>query len=659
MGLYLIDWAIIGGYLVFALAVGVYFSRRAGKNPEEYYLSGRSLPWWIAGTSMVATTFAADTPLAITEYVRDGGLWKNWFWWNWLLYGLLGVFLFSRLWRRAKVLTDNELMELRYSGTRAAFLRGYKAFHFGIIVNLIFMAWILDGMSSVIRVVLPGAPEGVVLWGLVAIAVVYSLLSGFWGVVMTDLVQFVIAMVGAIVLAAMALNWAGGMGTLLEKLDDARENRAAVMQQMKVVTTSETLGEAEKAGQLESLESELKTIPPVTDGTLRLAPRPDYLEGGTTWEKIRHFVQTDFFKFLVLVLLMWWNNPSTDGGGYLIQRMSACKNERHALLATLWYNLANYALRTWPWVIVALVSLLMFPYLKDYPPGAVDAAVIGDKAGYPLVMRDVLGPGFLGFLTVSFLAAFMSTIDTHLNWGSSYLVHDLYKRFVYGEGDDRHYVMVGRILTIVLIALGAVASQFVGNITGAWQLAYSMASGIGLVLILRWFWWRVNAWSEITALFTSFAAKMVFEIIGLIQTLQPGAPEDYSLGGIDPILFGIPFSFELQLLVIVIVSIVAWLAVTLLTEPEPKEKLEAFYRRVQPGGWWKPVQGDFESSMKPVTKGIASNYVAGLCFVWGTMFAIGHAVLLHWGWAVGNTVLAVGGFAWLWVRCLRPLIDNK
>ncbi|MDP7072686.1 MAG: sodium:proline symporter, partial [Candidatus Marinimicrobia bacterium] len=335
MALHSIDWFIIGGYILFSLGVGIYFSRRAGSSTEEYFLSGRTLPWWIVGTSMVATTFAADTPLAITEFVRGSGIWQNWFWWNLLLSGLLGAILFSRLWRRAKVLTDNELLEIRYSGKPAAALRAFKAGYFAILYNFIVMGWVINAMASVAAVLL-NIDRWTAVWICVAIALLYALLSGFWGVVVTDIVQFFIAMIGSILLAVIAVNAVGGMDMLLEKLSQLKSSGIVH-------------------------DTTLKFIPPV--------PEADFFSIS--------FWDSPFSKFLVFMTIMWWSHHGTDGGGYIIQRMSSAKNEKHALAATLWFNIAHYALRVWPWIAVALASMVVFPVIPD------SYADLGSKAGYP------------------------------------------------------------------------------------------------------------------------------------------------------------------------------------------------------------------------------------------------------------------------------------
>ena len=603
--LHWIDWSIIISYILFSLGVGIYFSKRAASSTEEYFLSGRSLPWWIVGTSMVATTFAADTPLAITEFVRGPGIWQNWCWWNLLMGSLLSVFLFSRLWRRAEILTDNELLELRYSGKPAAFLRAFKAGYFAILYNFIVMGWVINAMASVVSVML-NMDKWTAVWLCVIIALVYAILSGFWGVVVTDLVQFVIAMFGSIALAIIALNYVGGMEVLLSKLN------------------------------------ELLGTDVVTDNTLKfIPPIPD------TGVATQTFWESPFSKFLIFISVMWWSHHGTDGGGYIIQRMSSAKNERHALLATLWFNIAHYALRVWPWIIVAVVSIVMFPIIPS------EYSELGVKAGYPLVMNTLLGPGLKGILIVSFLAAFMSTIDTHLNWGVSYLINDIYKRFFKPNESERHYVLVGKIMTVILMILAAFTALKMQSISKAWEFIFAMGAGIGLVLILRWFWWRVNAWSEITALATSIVITISFEIIAYFQTINNNL--EYSLFGSAPSIFGMPLQVHHKLMIIVPIAIIAWVTVTFYTEPEPMTKLETFYKRVQPGGWWAPVTSSFDHTLQPVTKGIFILWLAGVMMIYGFTFGIGNLIFQNYSSSVILFGFAGIGSYLIWNRNISKL----
>jgi SSS family transporter len=606
--LHTIDWLIIFSYILFAIGTGIYFSRRAGKNMEEYFLSGRSLPWWVVGTSMVATTFAADTPLAITEFVRTGGIWQNWFWWNQLLAGLLGVFLFSRLWRRARVVTDNELIEIRYSGRPAAVLRVFKAAYFAILHNFVVMGWVINAMAAVMAVLL-NVDHWTAVWVCVAIALLYALLSGFWGVVVTDLVQFTIAMVGSIVLAIIAVNALGGMENILSTLETLKGT----------------------AGNTGVHDNTLNFIPPLPDNGFFTSS----------------FWSSPFSKFLVFITVLWWSNHNSDGGGYIIQRMSSAKNEQHALLATLWYNLAHYAFRVWPWVIVALVSMIVFPDISGWE--------LGEKAGYPLVIQKFLGPGIKGILIVSFLAAFMSTIDTHLNWGASYLINDIYKRFIKPEESfdslefaQRHYVKIGRVVTVLLMILAALTATQMNSISKAWEFIFAMGAGIGLVLILRWFWWRINAWTEISALITSIIITLSLEILAAIQTLKADLP--YSLFGRSPVILGMELQIHHKLLIIVPISIIVWLSVTMLTRPERNKTLEEFYRRVQPGGKWRHISRDIPLTLTSVSKGFFGNWIAGATFIWGTTFGIGSYIFGYHQNALLLLSAASLGALWIWYK---------
>tara|TARA_B100001250_G_scaffold397709_1_gene405109 strand:+ start:1167 stop:3020 length:1854 start_codon:yes stop_codon:yes gene_type:complete len=612
ISLHWIDWTIIFSYIIFSLSVGIYFSKRASKSTEEYFLSGRTLPWWIVGTSMVATTFAADTPLAITEFVRGPGIWQNWFWWNLLMGSLLGVFLFSRLWRRAEVLTDNELLEIRYSGKPAAFLRAFKAGYFSILYNFIVMGWVINAMASIVSVML-NMDKWTAVWICVIIALVYAILSGFWGVVITDMVQFCIAMFGSITLAIVALHHVGGMESLLIKLSMFEES-----------------------GMIN--KNTLKFIPPIPEADITTS---------TFWE-------SPFSKFLIFISIMWWSSHNTDGGGYIIQRMSSAKNERHALLATLWYNLAHYALRVWPWIIVAVVSIAMFPLIPE------SYSELGVKAGYPLVMNSLLGPGLKGILIVSFLAAFMSTIDTHLNWGTSYIINDIYKRFIKPENcfsskeiAQNHYVKIGKIITVFLMIFSAFFAVNMQSISKAWEFIFSMGAGIGLVLILRWFWWRINAWTEITALATSMAITVILELIAWRQTILLG--KDYSLFGSDPLLFGISLQVHHKLMIIVPIAILAWVSVTFLTKPEPNHTLRKFYERIQPGGWWSPISDNFKHTLEPVSNGIFTNWISGIMMIYGFTFGIGNLVFINYGNALLLFGVAGIGLFLVWNRSISKL----
>ena len=555
-----IDGVIIISYIVFALGLGIYYSKRAGRDINEFFVSGRNLPWWLAGTSMVATTFAADTPLAVTGLVVNDGIAGNWLWWNMVLSGMLATFLFSRLWRRAEVITDVELTELRYSGKSASLLRGFRALYIGLPINCITMGWVILAMQKIIVLVfdLPdtGTSKVLVVLACMLIAGIYCALSGFWGVVITDLIQFGMAMIGSIALAVIAVTKIGGIGTLKTKLSEIHGADHSILHFF-----------------------------------------PDFGAG-----------EMAILTFGVYLGVQWWAANGVDGGGYIAQRMFAAKDERNTLLATLWFNIAHYTLRPWPWILVALVSMVVYPNLSD------------PEAGYPKLMLEYLPTGLLGLMLTAFLAAFMSTIDTHLNWGASYLVNDFYKRFFKPEAADRHYVGASRISVVVIMLVAGVTSLFMDSIAGAWKFLIALNAGIGLVQILRWYWWRINAWSEIAAMVTS-------AVVSTIVFTLPHTKDN----------------FAYQMLIIVPISTLTWLVTTLVTSPVSEERLVSFYQRVRPnGGWWgripslANVQPMEESGMPALL-----NWVLGSAFVYCALFGFGKLLLGFYGTGVLFLLIAL------------------
>lgn len=546
-----VDWLIVIAYMLISLAIGIYFTRRAGKSMSEYFVSGRNLPWWIVGTSMVATTFAADTPLVVTGWVRADGIWKNWFWWNYLFSHVFMIFVFARLWRRAEVITDNELIELRYSGKPAAFLRGFKAFYFATLFNFIVMGWVISAMAKILKVFFGFDTIFAVVF-CIAVSFVYTTMSGLWGVALTDFFQYFVALIGTTVLAWIVVNSpeVGGYAGFLEKLNGIEDHLAFFM------TPSEGK--------------------PVSDG----------------------FWSSSFFVFLVYMTVIWWSSHNADGGGYFIQRMCSAKDERHSLLGMAWFCLNHYVIRFWPWVLVALFSLMVYP----------DAESAGgdQEAMYVVVIRDFLGPGLKGLLFVTFLAAFMSTITTQLNWGASYLMNDVYKRFINKSASDGHYVFVSRLVTLILAVLAGYFAFYIEDIGKAWIFLWAMSAGIGLVLILRWFWWRINAWSEISAL----AASLV-----TIFSLTVYAK-----------LANVPLELKHQIIVVP-VSIVCWLIVTYITKPEPEETLNNFYKKIRPWGFWKPVAKLNPEIQSPAFMPVIINWLLGVSFIFFSMIGIGKLLL--------------------------------
>ena len=559
MRLDFLDWSIIVLYFAFNVAVGLYYKSRASRDTAEFFLSGRNVPWWLAGTSMVATTFAADTPLVVTGLVARNGIAGNWLWWNLLASGMLTVFFYARLWRRAGVMTDIEFSELRYAGPPAAFLRGFRAIYLGLLINCIILGWVNLAMAKILQLVFT-ISKGEALWivvGLIVLTSAISTLSGLWGVLVTDLFQFVIKMGMVIVLAVVAVNAVGGIEALKTKLLALDQVRAA-------------------SG---SRGSVLSFVPDV----------------GSAWMPM--------LTFFVYIAVNWWATwyPGAEpgGGGYVAQRMLSAKDEKHSLLATLWFNIAHYAVRPWPWILVALASLILFPGLKD------------PETGYIRVMIDYLPSSLRGLMVAAFAAAFMSTIATQLNWGASYLVNDFYRRFVRRDASEPHYVLASRLATALLTLISAAVAFRIESIGGAWKLLIITGAGTGAVLLLRWYWWRINAWSEVSAMITAFLVSV------LLQTV----------GGLDSDL---PLDFARIVLVTVAVTTVVWLAVTFATRPETDATLVAFYRRTRPSRLgWGPVAAR-APDVRPSTDGLANllDWIAGCVLVYGALFGVGK-LLLH------------------------------
>jgi Na+/proline symporter len=563
------DWGIIVAYFLLSLGIGLAYTRRAGRTVSEYFLSGRHLPWWLAGTSMVATTFAADTPLAVTEMVARHGVAGNWLWWNFVLSGMLTVFLYAPLWRRAQVMTDVELIELRYAGRAAAFLRGFRAIYLGLLVNSLIMGWVTLGMTKVIGLSLNvGKLEAAFLC--LGITAFYSLLSGLWGVVITDAVQFVIAMVGSIALAVFALRIVGGISGLMARLPE----------------------------HFGSVDAAIAVWPGWNSPWLPMETLLIYL--GVQW------------------WASWYPGAEPGGGGYIAQRIFSAKDERHGILATLWFNIAHYALRPWPWILVALSAAVLYPQLRVSDPTAL----------YVRVMVDHLPPMWRGLLLAAFAAAYMSTIATHLNWGTSYLINDFYRRFIRPSAEEKHYVRVSRATTGLLALISILVTLNMHRITGAWELLLGLGAGTGLVYLLRWFWWRINAWSEIAAMTTALVVT-----VG-VKLARPFSEDD-------------PLLYAKSMLVTVTVTTVAWMLVTWLTPPEPEAKLLEFYRRVRPGGpGWTALARRFADPPPGALTVHLLGWALGCVLIYSVLFGIGAVIFGRWRPALlslGIGLLAGGG----------------
>ena len=584
MDIQILDYLIIFFFFAIVLAIGIYVSKKSGKNSSEYFLSGRTMPWWLLGLSMVATTFSTDTPNLVTDLVRNNGVSGNWGWWCFLLTGMLTVFVYAKLWRKSNVKTDLEFYELRYGGKPASFLRKFRAVYLGIFFNVITMSAVTLAAIKIGSIMLGLEPwVTVVAAGL--ITVVFSALGGFKGVVYSDFLLFFVAMAGAIGAAYYLVNIpeVGGINAIMEN---------------------------------EKVKDKLSILPDFNDK-----------------------------KALITVLVIplavqWWSSwyPGGEpgGGGYIAQRMLAAKNENHAIGATFFFNIMHYALRPWPWILVALASIVVYPDVASISEAFPN--VPADKLGHDLAysaMLTKLPSGLLGIVLASLVAAYMSTISTQLNWGSSYMVFDFYKQQINPDATEKQMVAVGRLSTVVLMILSAFLALAMQNAMGIFNLLLSFGAGTGLIFILRWFWWRINAWSEITAMFSSGILAILLETTPLRDFLFA------SETGLLPDWGELPF--------IMIVTSIIWLTATFVTQPESKEVLRGFYRKIQPGGpgWKKVVDEAKAENVEVMAKGekwsVPSGIIAmllGVVLIYTIMFATG-----HWIYGKTNSALILTGVA--------------
>lgn len=589
MSLSVLDWIIIIGFFLLIVGVGLSYTKKAGRSLEDFFLGGRNLPWYIAGISMVATTFAADTPLAVTELVGQSGISGNWLWWSFLAGGMLTTFFFARLWRNSGVLTEVELSELRYSGTGAKILRGGKAVYLGVFMNVIIIAWVNVALMTLLEVFF-GLGNVYWLGGMVKASLVitaaamlwtafYSSMSGLLGVAITDVIQFCMAMVGTIILAVLVVN-------------------------------SEQIGGI--AGMKEQLpEGSLNFFPSLSDG-----------------DNVGKTLGLSVGAFLSYAAIQWWASwyPGAEpgGGGYIAQRMMSTRSAKDSVYATLFFQIAHYCLRPWPWIIVGLCAIILYPELQ----GTADV-----KQGYVMAMRDFLPSGLKGLLLISFFAAYMSTISTQLNWGASYVVNDLYKRFLMkpttnsenGEILDQQYVTnsaynekelvtASRITTLLLMIIGLIVSTFVNSISGAWGFIMQAGAGLGLVLILRWYWWRINAWSELAAMVAPFIPTTIF----------------YALGT----------EFEIAFPATVVFTTIVWIIVTFLTPPTDDATLQHFYNKVRPDGAWSTYPDNYKAILGSVSENTAAPknnllflilcWISAIIMTYGVLFLIGKTILMEW-----------------------------
>ena len=599
-----VDWAIVAAYFLLSAGIGFAYTKRGGESLNEYFLSGRQVPWWLAAASMVATTFAADTPLVVTGLVATKGVAGNWLWWCLAMSGMLTVFFFARLWRRAHVMTDIEFAEIRYSGRPASFLRGFRAIYLGVFVNLIIVGWVTKAMIKILTISL-GINPYVAVGICFVITVAYSVAAGMWAVLWTDLVQFVIKMTAVIVLAVFSVRAVGGMDALKTKV-------------------SAHFG---------------------TDAVLSVLP-VDTTRGG-----FAGYVWMPLLALGVFLFVQWWAawypGAEPGGGGYVAQRIFSAKSERDGVLATLAFQVAHYALRPWPWIITGLATVVLYP--NGIGPS-------GDKEGaYVQAFVDLLPTPWRGFMMAGFAAAYMSTVATQLNWGASYLVNDVYRRFIRKDASEKHFVAVSRGATIVLFLLSIIVTSQLSSVEQAWKFLIGLGAGTGLVYMLRWYWWRINAWSEIAAM---VASLVVFSVTGgalgtVLHSMGAVASADAFTPGFIRNAGG--NADALVLLVTVAATTVVWIAATFLTKPEPAPVLESFYKRVRPGGpGWRDIATALGFAGEPIAGGSLSwlNWIAGVVAVYATLFGIGKIVFGEWGMGLGMLIVAGLSFAWI-ARALR------
>lgn len=563
MRLGVLDWAIVAGFFLLNVAIGLAYARRAGGSTSEFFLSGRNVPWWLAGTSMVATTFGADTPLAVTGMVARSGIAGNWLWWSSVASGMLTVFLFAALWRRAGVMTDVELIEIRYAGKSASALRAFRALYLAVPVNCMIIAWVNLAMAKILALTI-GLPKGPSVAICLVLTAVYVSVSGLWGVLVTDLLQFVVKLAMTIVLAVFAVRAVGGM----DKLQAA--------------------------------------LPPA-----KLAFVPDL-----------HSAWMPALTFAVYIGVQWWAawypGAEPGGGGYVAQRIFSAKTERDGMYATLWFNVAHYSVRSWPWILTALAASVLYGHMDD------------PESGYVRVMIDHLPTSLRGLMMAGFLAAYMSTVATHLNWGASYFVGDIYKRFLRPSETDAHYVRISRFATLGTMVLAGTLTLFLDSVAGAWRIMLAFGSGTGLVLILRWYWWRINAWSEIAAMAGSFVTSIVLlYVVGL-------NPDE-------------PLQFAYLMLGTLAATTAAWVIATYATKPEPNATLIAFYERVRPGGpGWAAIAAQSSVTAEGPPMPIrARDWIAGCVLVYASLFGVGKIILGAYGEGAALLLVAVASAALL------------
>ena len=587
MSLELLDWVVVFGYLLISIGIGIFVVKHDSKNITDFFVAGRNLPWWLLGTSIAATWFATDAPLAVTALVRTKGIYGNWLWWYLGTGIMMMVFFYAKYWRRAQILTDAEIIELRYSGKSASVLRGFTAVFFGVFKNCISLGWIMLAMLKFCNVMTGWSAEfalGITL----TLALIHTLISGIKGVVILDMLHFSAGTISSILFAILVLIQVGGPTALSEKL---------------AASTSAPLG--------------------ITD----MLPN------------ISHIGTTEMIAFVCLIGVLWLGQA--QGDGYIVQRLFSAKNEKHAIKASLWFAVAGVVILTWPWIVVGLGSIVILPI-----SGASEALLADPELTYPMMINEVLPVGLRGLLVAAFMAAFMSTVDTHLCWGGSYMVNDIYKRFVNNKANDNHYLLVSRISIVFLLLLSALAAWQMDSIAGAWIYIIEIISSIAIILMLRWFWWRINAWSEITSMLSALILANGFLWVQWLHNF------DLVSDSVMEMVNGW-YSKDLALIratILLLLCTCISILVTFITKPVDNTTLLNFYIKVRPKGWWGPIAKQVsESSDNSSSQDSWLGFLFGVIFLNSILFSVGHAVL--GGYTVALILLFISvGSGWLTIK---------
>ncbi|MGK7922018.1 MAG: sodium:solute symporter family protein [Trichodesmium sp.] len=598
----IIDWLIVLLYLILTMWMGLYLSRKGSKSLADFFVSGRSLPWWLAGTSMAATTFSIDTPLYITGVVANRGIAGNWEWWTFGISHVIMIYIFAKMWRRSEVITDAELTEIRYGGNMAAILRGVKAFIFAIPMNCIAIGYAMLAMVKVVEAMeiwqslgFDTDANNLKLFSVIGVSIfvlIYAGLSGLWGVVATDFFQFFLALFGAIIVAFFAVNSVGGIQELITQIPEVMPDK------------------------------DILSLSPLTIGG-----------DGNSWITFSKTAGITASTFLAYIAIQWWSWRRSDGGGEFVQRFAAAKNETEAEKAAWLFNIMHYIIRTWPWILVALASIVIYPNLED------------KELGYPKLMIDFLSPGILGLVVASLVAAFMSTVSTSINWGASFITNDLYRRFIKPDATQEQLVFIGRLSTVLVTVLGGIAAFFATDVATVFRLVIAIGTGSGLVLILRWFWWRVNAAAELTAIVSSF-------FVGMATSLVPALKIE---------------DFGLRIIFITVTVTVLWVVAMLVAPQESEATLEEFYRRVRPGGpgWQQQRANTGLTPAQDLGKDL-QKVLASILFLFGALLTTGGFLLLKP--IIGWIFLVIAVVSGMWLRQLnkskilpmpRPGLDDE